>query len=81
MRRLVIISIFLLLLMGCAGRNIQTIEKPVFIKCRVPDIPRAELENIPENATYPEKLKVILNNCLKIERENKMLREAVELCK
>jgi len=69
------------MLFGCGGANIQTVEKPVFIKCRVPEVPRAELENISENATYPEKLRVILNNYLKIERENKLLREAIEVCK
>lgn len=69
------------MLFGCGGANIQTVEKPVFIKCRVPEVPRAELEPLNENASYVEKLRVILNNCLKIQKENKMLREALELCK
>ncbi len=80
MKKLVVIS-SLFVLVGCGVKGIQTIEKPVFIKCRVPEIPKAELEPLNENATYLEKLRVILNNYLKLERENKMLREAIEVCR
>lgn len=79
--KLKIISLCLCLLLAGCGGTIKTVEKPLFIKCRVPEIPKAELESLPENATYPEKLKIILNNYLKLERENKMLREVIEACR
>jgi len=74
---------FLFLVTGCAQHtaNMQpVIEKPVYLKCQIPEIPRAELEPISENASYPVKLQIILNNCLKIQRENELLREALKLC-
>lgn len=66
------------LLFSCATK---TVEKPVYIKCSIPDIPPSQLEKVPENASYPEKLRIILNNCLKIKQENEMLRKAMEVCK
>ena len=35
---------------------------------------------IPDNATYPEKLQVILNNYFKLEKEVELLREAIKAC-
>jgi len=77
MKRLVLIG--LLFFTGCATQT-KYVEKPAYLKCQIPDIPPAELTPIPENATYSEKLQVILNNCLKIKRENELLREALKLC-
>lgn len=66
---------------GCGSTQVQYVEKPVFMKCQVPEVSRAELQSIPENATYPEKLQIILNNCLKIQKENELLKSALEVCK
>jgi len=78
-------SLFLLLilfLVGCSFTKpqIEYIEKPVYIKCEIPEVPKANLQPIPENATYPKKLQIILNNYLKLEKENEMLREAIKVC-
>ncbi len=56
-------------------------EKPIYLKCQIPEVPPAELNPIPSNATYPEKLQIILNNCLRLKKENKLLREAIKTCK
>jgi len=80
MLRWFVIAGFGLSLIGCAGRPVQVMEKPVMVRCKVPEVPRAELEKVPENATYPEKLRVILNNCLKVQKENELLREAIKVC-
>lgn len=80
MKKLVFL-LFSLCLFGCGGAEVKYIEKPVFLKCQVPEVPRAEIQPIPENATYPEKLKVILNNYFKLEKENELLRDALEVCK
>ena len=70
------------ILTSCASTKpqVQYIEKPIFIKCQIPEIPKANIKPIPENATYPEKLQYILNNYFELEKENKLLREAVKLC-
>jgi len=64
---------------GCATQT-RYIEKPVYLKCEIPEIPEPDLDPVPEDATYPEKLKVILNNCLKINKHRELLKEALKLC-
>jgi len=60
--------------------QVRYMEKAVFVKCKIPDVPKADLKPIPSNATYPKKLEIILNNYLKLEKENKLLREAIKVC-
>jgi hypothetical protein len=85
MRKIGLLLGTLFLLAGCSFCRckpiVRYIQKPVYIKCQIPEVPRAELDPIPENATYPRKLQIILNNYFKLEKENKMLREAIEVCK
>ena len=83
MRSIILISCLTFLLSACATTQpeVKYIEKPVYIKCEIPEVPRANLKHIPENGTYPEKLQCILNNYLELEKENKLLREAIEVCK
>ena len=81
MRSIILISCLTFLLSACATTQpVKYIEKPVYIKCEIPEVPKANLKTIPENGTYPEKLQVILNNYLKLEKENEMLREAIKMC-
>jgi len=81
MRSIILISCLTFLLSACATTQpVKYIEKPVYIKCEIPEVPKANLKTIPENATYPEKLQIILNNYLKLEKENEMLREAIKVC-
>jgi len=80
---LILFLLLIFLLSACSPfckPTVKYIEKPVFVKCKVPEVPESELQNIPENATYPIKLQIILNNYLKLQKENKMLREAMKVC-
>lgn len=80
--RLIILFLLFLFSTSCAVKeNVRYIEKPVYVKCKLPDIPKSDLEKINDNMPYDEKLKIILNNCLKIRQENELLREAIELCR
>jgi len=69
----------LVVVTGCAPQT-KYIEKPVIMKCQIPEIPEPDLDPVPEDASYPEKLKVILNNCLKINKHRELLKEAIKLC-
>ena len=80
MRFLFLILILFLVGCGLVRPRVEYIEKPVYVKCKIPEVPRANLQPIPENGTYPEKLQVILNNYLKLEKEIEMLREAIKVC-
>ncbi len=83
MKRLLILVLGAFLLSSCTlfcKPEVRYIEKPVFIKCKIPEVPEADLQLFPENATYPQKLEIILNNYLKLQKENKMLREAIKVC-
>jgi len=79
MRRLFILASSLFLF-SCATKP-QIIEKEVFVRCPVSDIPKAERPTIKENATYPEKLKTLLDYMLRLERENELLRSVLDTCK
>ena len=80
MRFLFLILILFLVGCGLVRPRVEYIEKPVYVKCKIPEVPRADLQPIPEYGTYPEKLQVILNNYLKLEKEVEMLREAIKVC-
>ena len=84
MLRYAVVVASLTLLAGCAGlkpqANTVTCETMI-MKCHVPEVPPAELEVIPPDAPYDTKLQIILNNCLKIQQENELLRKALEICK
>jgi hypothetical protein len=78
MRRLLILASSFVF--GCATKP-QVIEKEVFVRCPVPDIPRTERPTIKQDATYPEKLKSLLNYMFQLERENELLRNILDACK
>ncbi len=75
------VLIILLSLYSCSPVRVKYIKEPVFIKCKVPSIPKAIECRPSDNATYPQKLKCILNNYLKLKKENEMLRRSIETCK
>ncbi len=71
-----------LFLFSCATKpQVQVIEKEVFVKCPVPDIPKTERPTIKPDQPYTEKLQSLLNYMLRLERENELLREVIETCK
>ena len=77
--KLLLVSL-LMLLTSCATAPPQ-LKEPVFIKCQIPEVPKSELYPLDTTKSYPEKLKAILNNYFLIEKENQLLREALEVCK
>ena len=79
MKRLVL-SIATISLFSCATAP-QIIEKEVFVKCPVPDIPKTKKPKVNPNASYPEKLKSLLDYLFELEKENELLRTALEMCK
>jgi len=80
MKRLFVLPA-VLFLFGCATNPApKPIGEPIVMKCKAPEVPPADLETIPKNATYSQKLQIILNNCLKIKKENELLREAIKVC-
>jgi hypothetical protein len=78
MRRLLILLSSLVF--GCATTP-QIIEKEVFVRCPVPDVPKTERPVIKQDATYPEKLKSLFDYMFKLERENDLLRSILDTCK
>jgi hypothetical protein len=79
MKRVSILAISLFLF-SCATKP-QVIEKEVFVKCPIPDIPKTERPTIRQDTTYPEKLKVLLDYMFRLERENELLRSILDTCK
>jgi hypothetical protein len=65
---------------ACAPKP-QIVEKEVFVRCPVPDVPKTERPVIKQDATYPEKLKTLLDYMFKLERENELLRSILDTCR
>ncbi len=78
MRRILILASSLVF--GCATAP-QVIEKEVFVRCPVPDVPKTEKPILKQDATYPEKLKTLLDYMFQLERENELLRSIIDACK
>ncbi len=78
MRRLLILASSLVF--GCATAP-QVIENEVFVRCPVPDIPKTERPTIKQDASYPEKLKTLLDYMFQLERESELLRSIIDACK
>ncbi len=71
-----------LFMFSCAMKpQMQVIEKEVFVKCPIPDIPKTERPVIKADQPHTEKLQSLLNYMFKLERENQILREVIETCK
>ena len=68
------------LLFACAPKP-KIIEKEVYVKCPVPEVPKTPKPTIQENATYPQKLKTLLDYLFELEKENEILREVLEQCR
>jgi len=71
-----------LFLFSCATKpQMQVIEKEVFVKCPVPDIPKTERPVIKPEQPVTEKLQALLNYLFRLERENELLREVIDTCR
>jgi hypothetical protein len=78
MKRLLILTSSLVF--GCATAP-QVIEKEVFVRCPVPDIPKTERPTVKQDMTYQEKLKSLLDYMFQLERENELLRSILDTCR
>jgi hypothetical protein len=77
MKKLLIIPA--LFIMSCS--QVKYIEKPIYLKCQIPEVPKTQKPTLKDDMSYPEKLQNILNYMFDLEKENELLRKAQEVCK
>jgi hypothetical protein len=77
MKKLLIIPA--LFIMSCS--QTKYIEKPIYLKCNIPEVPKTQKPTLKNDMSYPEKLQNILNYMFDLEKENELLRKAQEVCK
>jgi hypothetical protein len=77
MKKLLIIPAFFIL--SCSST--KYVEKPVYIKCVIPEVQKTQKPVLKDDMSYPEKLRALLNYMFSLERENELLRKAQEVCK
>jgi hypothetical protein len=76
MKKLLIIPT--LFILSCSST--RYIEKPVYLKCSVPEVPKTQKPTLKPEMSYPEKLQNLLNYMFELEKENNLLREAIKTC-
>jgi hypothetical protein len=77
MKKFLIVPI--LFIMSCS--QTKYIEKPVYLKCQIPEVPKTQKPLLREDMSYPEKLQNIFNYMFELEKENTLLRKSMEVCK
>ncbi|MBX0311336.1 MAG: hypothetical protein JHC31_06095 [Sulfurihydrogenibium sp.] len=77
MKKLLIIPT--LFILSCS--TTKFVEKPVYVKCQVPDIQKTPKPVLNDEMSYPERLQSLLNYMFSLERENELLRKSIEVCK
>jgi hypothetical protein len=77
MKKLLIIPT--LFILSCSST--KYIEKPVYVKCNIPEIPKTQKPTLNNEMSYPNKLQALLNYMFDLEKENDLLRKAQEVCK
>jgi DNA polymerase III delta prime subunit len=76
MKKLLIIPT--LFILSCS--QTKYIEKPIYLKCQIPEVPKTQKPTLNNEMSYPEKLQNILNYMFDLEKENELLREAIKIC-
>jgi hypothetical protein len=77
MKKLLIIpTVFIL---SCSST--KYIEKPIYLKCNIPEIQKTQKPILNNNMSYSERLQALLNYMFDLEKENDLLRKAQEVCK
>jgi hypothetical protein len=76
MKKILIIPAFFIL--SCSST--KYIEKPVYMKCQIPEVPKTQKPTLKDNMSYPERLQNLLNYMFDLEKENNLLREAIKIC-
>jgi hypothetical protein len=77
MKKLLIIPT--LFIVSCS--TTKYIEKPIYVKCTLPEIQKTQKPVLKPEMSYPERLQALLNYMFELERENELLRKAQEVCK
>jgi hypothetical protein len=77
MKKLLIIPT--LFILSCS--TTKYIEKPIYVKCQIPEVPKTQKPVLKDEMSYPEKLQALLNYLFDLEKENDLLRKAEEVCK
>jgi hypothetical protein len=77
MKKLLIIPT--LFILSCSST--KYIEKPVYVKCTIPEVPKTPKPTLNNEMSYPNKLQALLNYMFDLEKENDLLRKAQEVCK
>jgi len=81
MKRVGILTLSLFLFSCATKPQVQVIEKEVFVKCPIPDIPKTERPTIKPDQPPTEKLQSLLNYLFRLERENQLLWEVIDTCR
>ena len=76
MKKLLIIPT--LFILSCS--QVKYVEKPIYLKCQIPEVPKTQKPLLKDDMSYPEKLQNILNYMFDLEKENNLLREAIKIC-
>jgi hypothetical protein len=77
MKKFLIISV--LIISSCS--TTKYVEKPIYVKCTIPEIQKTQKLTLKDDMSYPERLQALLNYMFELERENELLRKAQEVCK
>jgi hypothetical protein len=77
MKKLLIIPT--LFILSCS--QVKYVEKPIYLKCQIPEVPKTQKPTLKDDMSYPERLQNILNYTFDLEKENDLLRKAQEVCK
>lgn len=59
----------------------QIIEKPVVVRCELPEVPQSQLEKITEQDPHDVRLQKLIRNYGLLKEENLLLRKAMEVCR
>jgi len=78
--KLLILLIASSFVFACAGK-VHVVEKEVYVRCPMPEVPKTPKPKVSENATYTEKLKALLDYLFRLEKENEILREVIDTCR
>jgi hypothetical protein len=77
MKKLLIIPA--LFILSCSST--KYIEKPIYLKCQIPEVQKTQKPVLNNEMSYPEKLQALLNFMFDLEKENDLLRKSMEVCR
>ena len=77
MKKLLIIPT--LFILSCS--QTKYIEKPIYLKCNIPEVPKTQKPTLKDDMSYPDRLQALLNYMFDLEKENDLLRKAQEVCR